>query len=80
MFLQVNKTVQRVMSSILCHSIFDIFTLLDMLHQLMNNLKSQVFYHTYDFYLLFVKHVDLLSWSFNKCFYADRLPGQDAYH
>ncbi|KAK6144563.1 hypothetical protein DH2020_021383 [Rehmannia glutinosa] len=40
--IEVNKTVQRVMSSIVCHSIFDIFTLLDMLHQLMNNLKSQI--------------------------------------
>ncbi|KAI3461510.1 hypothetical protein Pfo_018173 [Paulownia fortunei] len=39
---EVNKTVQRVMSSIVCNSIFDIFTLLDMLHQLRNNLKSQI--------------------------------------
>ncbi|KAG8371417.1 hypothetical protein BUALT_Bualt13G0085500 [Buddleja alternifolia] len=39
---QVNKTVQRVMRSIVCHSIFDIFTLLDLLHQLINNFKSQM--------------------------------------
>ncbi|XP_011089831.1 DNA repair protein RAD51 homolog 4 isoform X2 [Sesamum indicum] len=39
---EVDEIVQRVMSSIVCYSIFDIFTLLDMLHQLMNNLKSEI--------------------------------------
>ncbi|KAH6765620.1 DNA repair RAD51-like protein [Perilla frutescens var. hirtella] len=39
---EVNKTIQQVMSSIVCHSVFDIFTLLNMLHQLMNDLKSQI--------------------------------------
>lgn len=39
---EANKTVERVMSSIVCHSVFDIFTLLDMLHLLMNDLKSQI--------------------------------------
>ncbi|GFP99569.1 DNA repair protein rad51 homolog 4 [Phtheirospermum japonicum] len=39
---QVNEAVQQVMRSIVCHSVFDIFTLLDMLQQLMNNLKSQI--------------------------------------
>ncbi|KAL3620632.1 hypothetical protein CASFOL_035544 [Castilleja foliolosa] len=39
---QVNKTVQQEMRNIVCHSVFDIFTLLDMLQQLMNNLKSQI--------------------------------------
>ncbi|KAK4408562.1 DNA repair protein [Sesamum angolense] len=42
---EVDEIVQRVMSSIVCYSIFDIFTLLDMLHQLMNNLKSQIGCH-----------------------------------
>lgn len=55
--LQANKTVERVMSSIVCHSVFDIFTLLDMLHLLMNDLKSQVFYHTSVLCLLFDYHV-----------------------
>ncbi|KAK4441119.1 DNA repair protein [Sesamum alatum] len=41
----VDEIVQRVMSSIVCYSTFDIFTLLDMLHQLMNNLKSQIGCH-----------------------------------
>ncbi|KAL1558074.1 DNA repair protein RAD51 4-like isoform X1 [Salvia divinorum] len=39
---QTNKAVERDMSSIVCHSVFDIFTLLDMLRQLMNNLRSQI--------------------------------------
>ncbi|XP_057781646.1 DNA repair protein RAD51 homolog 4 isoform X2 [Salvia miltiorrhiza] len=39
---EFNKTVERVMRSIVCHSVFDIFTLLDMLRQLINNLKSQI--------------------------------------
>ncbi|KAG6415067.1 hypothetical protein SASPL_122469 [Salvia splendens] len=39
---QLNKTVERDMSSIVCHSVFDIFTLLDMLRQLRNNLRSQI--------------------------------------
>ncbi|KAL0390461.1 UNVERIFIED_CONTAM: DNA repair protein [Sesamum calycinum] len=42
---EVDEIVQRVMSSIVCYSIFDIFTLLDMLHQLMNYLKSQIGCH-----------------------------------
>ncbi|KAL7127397.1 hypothetical protein ABFS83_14G250000 [Erythranthe nasuta] len=37
-----NKTVQRVMRSIVCHPVFDMFALLDMLHQLMGDLKSQI--------------------------------------
>ncbi|GER39205.1 DNA repair protein RAD51 homolog 4 [Striga asiatica] len=40
--IEIKKTVQQVMSSIVCHSIFDMFTLLDMLRQLKNNLTSQV--------------------------------------
>ncbi|KAL8516189.1 hypothetical protein ACS0TY_014750 [Phlomoides rotata] len=39
---EVSKTVKQVMSRIVCHSIFDIFTLIDMLHQLMSDLKSQI--------------------------------------
>ncbi|CAA0839851.1 DNA repair protein RAD51 homolog 4 [Striga hermonthica] len=40
--IEIKKNVQQVMSSIVCHSIFDMFTLLDMLRQLKNNLTSQV--------------------------------------
>ncbi|KAL2530012.1 DNA repair protein RAD51-like protein 4 [Forsythia ovata] len=39
---QANRTLQQVMKSIVCHSIFDIFTLLDLLHQLKNSLRSQM--------------------------------------
>ncbi|KAI8568997.1 hypothetical protein RHMOL_Rhmol02G0244800 [Rhododendron molle] len=35
------KVLQRVLKSIECHSVFDIFTLLDLLHQLKPNLISQ---------------------------------------
>ncbi|KAF7153684.1 hypothetical protein RHSIM_Rhsim01G0224100 [Rhododendron simsii] len=36
-----HKVLQRVLKSIECHSVFDIFTLLDLLHQLKPNLISQ---------------------------------------
>ncbi|KAF8395059.1 hypothetical protein HHK36_018998 [Tetracentron sinense] len=36
------KILERIMSSILCHSVFDIFQLLDILHQLQFKLRSQV--------------------------------------
>lgn len=39
---QVNEILERVMSSIVHYSVFDIYTLLDLLHQLLHDLKSQV--------------------------------------
>ncbi|XP_008788055.1 DNA repair protein RAD51 homolog 4 isoform X1 [Phoenix dactylifera] len=36
------RRLKRIMSNIFCHSIFDIFALLDVLHQLEFNLKHQV--------------------------------------
>ncbi|KAK9280265.1 hypothetical protein L1049_013953 [Liquidambar formosana] len=36
------KVLQEVMSSILCHSVFDIFAMLDVLYQLESNLISQM--------------------------------------
>ncbi|KAK4492033.1 hypothetical protein RD792_002823, partial [Penstemon davidsonii] len=39
---KANEVSKKIMSNILHHSIFDIFTLLDMLHQLVTNLKTQV--------------------------------------
>ncbi|XP_057488354.1 DNA repair protein RAD51 homolog 4-like isoform X1 [Actinidia eriantha] len=35
------KILQKVLASIVCYSVFDIFTLLDVLHQLKSNLKYQ---------------------------------------
>ncbi|KAJ4842281.1 DNA repair protein rad51d [Turnera subulata] len=35
-------TIQKVMSGILCHSVFDIFAMFDVLHQLQSSLRSQV--------------------------------------
>lgn len=39
---QADKTLQQVMKCIVCHSIFNIFTLLDVLHHLKNSLRSQI--------------------------------------
>ncbi|XP_058109830.1 DNA repair protein RAD51 homolog 4 isoform X3 [Magnolia sinica] len=42
-FKQVNgRTLAGVMSNILCHPVFDVFTLLDVLHQLEFELRAQV--------------------------------------
>ncbi|WMV56450.1 hypothetical protein MTR67_049835 [Solanum verrucosum] len=38
---QVDKSLQQVMKNIVCFSVFDIFTLFEVLHQLKNNLRSQ---------------------------------------
>lgn len=43
---QVDKALQQVMNNIVCLSVFDIFTLFEVLHQLKNNLRSQVFGNT----------------------------------
>ncbi|KAK2989683.1 hypothetical protein RJ640_015532 [Escallonia rubra] len=39
--LQSNKLLEQVMNNIVCHPVFDIFTLLDVLHQLESKLRSQ---------------------------------------
>ncbi|XP_073144177.1 DNA repair protein RAD51 homolog 4 isoform X2 [Henckelia pumila] len=39
---EVNQILERVMSSIMHHSVFDMFTLLDLLHQLLHDFKSQI--------------------------------------
>ncbi|KAK4356563.1 hypothetical protein RND71_025534 [Anisodus tanguticus] len=39
---QVDKALEQVMNNIVCLSVFDIFTLFEVLHQLKNNLRSQV--------------------------------------
>lgn len=56
-FLQTNKILQQVMNNIVCQSVFDIFILLDVLHQLKSILKSQVFIKTkhYSCYLFLVQ-------------------------
>ncbi|XP_022729044.1 DNA repair protein RAD51 homolog 4 isoform X3 [Durio zibethinus] len=36
-----NQILQKVMSNILCHSVFDIFAMFDVLHQLESNLRCQ---------------------------------------
>ncbi|XP_019066797.2 DNA repair protein RAD51 homolog 4 isoform X2 [Solanum lycopersicum] len=38
---EVDKALQEVMNNIVCFSVFDIFTLFEVLHQLKNNLRSQ---------------------------------------
>ncbi|CAK9169654.1 unnamed protein product [Ilex paraguariensis] len=38
---EVNKVIQRVMNSIVYHAVFDIYTLLNVLHRLEFNLRSQ---------------------------------------
>lgn len=42
---QDNKILQQVLDNIICRSVFDIFKLLDVLHELLNNLNYQVYYH-----------------------------------
>ncbi|XP_060215935.1 DNA repair protein RAD51 homolog 4 isoform X1 [Lycium barbarum] len=42
---EVDKALQQVMNNILCMSVFDIFTLFEVLHQLKNNLRSQIDKH-----------------------------------
>ncbi|KAG2673578.1 hypothetical protein I3760_13G099000 [Carya illinoinensis] len=37
-----HRILQKVMNRILCHSVFDIFTMFDVLHQLEVNLRSQM--------------------------------------
>ncbi|XP_059315212.1 DNA repair protein RAD51 homolog 4 isoform X5 [Lycium ferocissimum] len=44
-FLPVDKALQQVMNNIVCMSVFDIFTLFEVLHQLKNNLRSQIDQH-----------------------------------
>ncbi|KAM7522247.1 hypothetical protein LguiA_012149 [Lonicera macranthoides] len=39
---EVNKVLERVMKNIVCHGVFNIFTLLDVLNQLKSNFKSQI--------------------------------------
>ncbi|XP_076891072.1 DNA repair protein RAD51 homolog 4-like [Bidens hawaiensis] len=41
---QVNAIVQQAMRNIECHAVFDIYTLIDVLHQLKSKLESQVGY------------------------------------
>ncbi|XP_047255668.1 DNA repair protein RAD51 homolog 4 isoform X2 [Capsicum annuum] len=42
---EVDKGLQQVMNNIVCLSVFDIFTLFEVLHQLKNNLRSQIDQH-----------------------------------
>lgn len=42
---EVDKSLQQVMNNIVCLSVFDIFTLFEVLHQLKNNLRSQIDQH-----------------------------------
>lgn len=37
-----SQILEKIMSSILCHSVFDVFDLLSLLHQLESNLRSQM--------------------------------------
>lgn len=37
-----HKIIQEVMDRILCHSVFDMYAMLDVLHQLESNLRSQI--------------------------------------
>ncbi|KAK3007632.1 hypothetical protein RJ639_015343, partial [Escallonia herrerae] len=39
--IESNKLIEQVMNNIVCHPVFDIFTLLDVLHQLESKLRSQ---------------------------------------
>lgn len=41
-FEQGNKVLPQILDNIICCSVFDIFKLLDVLHDLLNNLKYQV--------------------------------------
>ncbi|MCD7471078.1 hypothetical protein HAX54_011362 [Datura stramonium] len=42
---ELDKALQQVMNNIVCLSVFDIFTLFEVLHQLKNNLRSQIDQH-----------------------------------
>ncbi|KAL3530690.1 hypothetical protein ACH5RR_010012 [Cinchona calisaya] len=39
---EANRSLPHILDNILCHSVFDIFTLLDVLQQLLNNLTYQI--------------------------------------
>ncbi|KAJ7980910.1 DNA repair protein RAD51-like 4 [Quillaja saponaria] len=52
--------LQKVMNSVLCHSVFDIFAMFDILHQLEINMKSQIHKADHQVQLLIVDSISSL--------------------